>query len=145
MLWNEFKKQKPTAYETGCWDGKRSDIVLVQTIGKNLFLCRMYHTVMDGKEQFDFCDNTDFIIDNVKYWASIDSMEPIKKEVPKINQHQFTEVVDAPPSELSILRTKLWADTFICDMPNQHGIDWKIECGNIADEAVAEFDKRFKI
>ena len=145
MLWNEFKKQKPTVYETGCWDGKRSDIVLVQTIGKNLFLCRMYHTNMDGKDQFDFCDNADFVIDNVKYWASIDSMDSINKEVPKIDLHQFTEVVDAPPSELSILRTKLWADAFICEMPNTDSEDWQNECANIADLAVAEFDKRFKI
>ena len=79
---------------------------------------------------------------------SIDYLEQSNKEATRIRvnvKDQFTEVVDAPPSELSILRTKLWADAFICDMPNQHGIDWKIECGNIADEAVAEFDKRFKI
>ena len=51
----------------------------------------------------------------------------------------------APPSELSILRTKLWADAFICEMPNTDSEDWQNECANIADLAVAEFDKRFKI
>lgn len=87
------------------------------------------------------------IEDAIKKLNRIDHLECASKEVPKINLPQFTEVVDVPQSEVSILRTKLWADAFISDMPNQHRKfnDWQNQCGKIADEAVEEFDKRFKI
>jgi len=92
--------------------------------------------------------HTVFLEDIVVRLNRIDYLERINKEASRIRvnvKDQFTEVVDAPPSEISILRTKLWADAFICEMPNTDSEDWQNECANIADLAVAEFDKRFKI
>lgn len=75
----------------------------------------------------------------------LDHLESTNKEAPRIRvnvKDQFTEVVDTPPSELSILRTKLWADAFISEMTCGAEME---TCSSIADLAVTEFDKRFKI
>ena len=72
MEWKDFKKTKPMAYESGCWDGLRSDLILVCTSGRQIHIVRMYYVIMDGSESFDFYDDNDCEINYVTYWAEID-------------------------------------------------------------------------
>jgi hypothetical protein len=72
MIWYDIKYRKPLATEIGDWDGKKSDKILVCTLSRRYYIAVMYHTIMDGSEDFDFYDDNDFPIKNVKYWAEID-------------------------------------------------------------------------
>jgi hypothetical protein len=72
MNWKNIKDRKPHAYQTGCWDGKKSDEVLVCTRSGLFHVAVMYHVIMDGSESFDFYDSRDFDIQNVEYWTEID-------------------------------------------------------------------------
>lgn len=72
MIWYDVSKIKPSATETGCWDGKKSDKILVCTRGREYHVAEMYHVIMDGSESFDFYDDRDFEIQYVQYWTEID-------------------------------------------------------------------------
>lgn len=71
MIWYDINKQKPIAVETGCFDGKRSDKILVCTIRRKYYVVRMYHAIIDNVERFDFYDEQDNEVDDVKYWTEI--------------------------------------------------------------------------
>lgn len=73
MIWNELKNKKPIATEVGCWDGKRTDKILVKTFSGQYHIARMYEGIIDGNKFADFYDTNDFEISNVKFWAEIDS------------------------------------------------------------------------
>ena len=73
MIWNNIKDKKPLAYKTGCWDGKKSDKILVCTVGGKYHIAEMYEGILDGKEFCDFYDDRDWDISNVVFWAEIDS------------------------------------------------------------------------
>lgn len=72
MIWYDVSKRKPLATETGGWDGKKSDKILVCTRSRQYHVAVMYHVIMDGSESFDFFDDKDFDIQNVQYWTEID-------------------------------------------------------------------------
>ena len=61
--WRYTENETPLAYETGNWDGKRSDEVIgVDDIGRTHVL-RLYEGFMDGSAFRDWIDNSDYIID----------------------------------------------------------------------------------
>ena len=62
----------PITYETGEWDGKRSDeVVAVDDIGIK-HIARVYAGVMDGNEFIDWVDGNDYIIDRkIIKWLSL--------------------------------------------------------------------------
>lgn len=73
MIWYDVSKRKPLATETGGWDGKRSDQILVCTRSGQYHVAVMYHVIIDGSETYDFYNsNEDFEIKNVQYWTEID-------------------------------------------------------------------------
>ena len=73
MLWYKLEKKKPISTETVCWDGKKSDKILVATKSGKMHIAEMYEVFLDGSETCDFYDSNDFKIKNVVYWAEIDS------------------------------------------------------------------------
>lgn len=73
MIWHELKNNKPLAYESGYWDGLKSDKVLVATKDKTITVAVMYEGILDGCSFCDFYDINDFELDHVIYWAKIDS------------------------------------------------------------------------
>ena len=73
MLWNRLEKKKPIATESGCWDGLRTDKILVKTLNGQYHIARMYEGALDGNKFADFYDANDFEISNVKWWIEIDS------------------------------------------------------------------------
>jgi hypothetical protein len=62
----------PIAYETGEWDGKRSDeVIAVDDIGRKI-IARVYTGIMDGSEFIDWVDIDGNIIDRpIVKWFKI--------------------------------------------------------------------------
>lgn len=71
MIWYKIEEQKPIAYQTGNWDGKKSDKILACTIGGQYHIVEMYEGILGGSEFCDFYDGNDFEIQNVKFWTEI--------------------------------------------------------------------------
>jgi len=60
MDWISTKDQTPLCYQTGEWDGKRSDIVLCVDKNGGIHLAQCYEGFMDGSEFFEWYDKDDF-------------------------------------------------------------------------------------
>jgi hypothetical protein len=73
MIWYKLEKKKPIATEKGCWDGLRSDKILVATRDRKLHVVQMYEGVLDGCEFCDFYDENDWLIKDVIFWTEIES------------------------------------------------------------------------
>jgi len=73
MIWHKLEEKKPIATEKGCWDGLKSGKILVATRNGNIQVATMYEGILDGSKFCDFYDDRDFEIQNVIYWAEIDS------------------------------------------------------------------------
>lgn len=73
MIWNKLKHKKPSPYQTGYWDGKRTDELLVCDKNKKYHVVRMYEGILDGEHFMNFYDNNDYEIDNVEFWIEIDN------------------------------------------------------------------------
>ena len=73
MIWSKIKDIKPLAYQTGEWDGKKSDKVLVCTLIGRYFVAEMYEGILDGIEFCDFYEDRGFEIENVVFWMDIRS------------------------------------------------------------------------
>ena len=71
--WNSLKDKTPTAYESGNWDGKRSEWLLVSADGIEYHVARAYVGTLDGSEFCTFEDSRGYEIENVVWWAEIDS------------------------------------------------------------------------
>ena len=72
MIWIDVNKRKPIATQSGCWDGLRSDKILVCDRNRNYYVAVMYEGILDGREFCDFYDDSDFEINNITYWTEID-------------------------------------------------------------------------
>lgn len=73
MNWTKLENKKPTPYKSGCWDGLKSDKVLVCTYGGKYHIAEMYEGVLNGNAFCDFFDENDFEIHNVVFWTEIDA------------------------------------------------------------------------
>ena len=72
MEWIYVKNELPLAYETGDWDGKRSEQIIVEDKLGNKYLAHYYEGILDGCEFTDWVDNRDYIIDiEVVRWIKI--------------------------------------------------------------------------
>lgn len=54
MNWINTQDQVPLCYETGNWDGKKSDLFIGETMTCKKFLGCCYEGVMDGSKFFDW-------------------------------------------------------------------------------------------
>lgn len=66
-------EEHPITYETGAWDGKRSDVLILLLENGRYATGRLYSGFMDGSEFNDWYDDTDSEIEltNVEAWAVI--------------------------------------------------------------------------
>lgn len=70
--WNKTQfGNHPTALETGEWDGKRSDWVLVVDETGLPRVGRVYSGRMDGSEFNDYYDTHDYELKGVTHWRKI--------------------------------------------------------------------------
>lgn len=70
--WNNINKEKPLCTQTGDWDGKKSDEIIVRDFKGNHYLVFCYQGFIDGS---DFCDfytsQNDYQIEGVLFWSLI--------------------------------------------------------------------------
>lgn len=69
--WIPVEEEKPLAYETGEWDGKRSNFVLAKDKHGNVYIARIYQGVIDGSEFCDFVDRTEYDLNDIISWRPI--------------------------------------------------------------------------
>ena len=75
MDWKTVKKEKPNCWETGDWDGKKSDEVLCVDEKGEKHLARCYEGYMDGSYFFEWYDKDDFGLQvEVTYWIELDDV-----------------------------------------------------------------------
>lgn len=73
MKWKYIENNEtPITYETGVWDGKRSEEVLVvDDIGRKM-VARLYEGTTDGSHFKEWYDNEDYGVDReIVKWLSI--------------------------------------------------------------------------
>jgi len=64
--------QKPNCWETGDWDGKRSDIILCIDKDKNYQLAHCYEGFLDGSNFFEWYDKDDFGLRvEITHWTNL--------------------------------------------------------------------------
>lgn len=68
--WVSIHEDLPITWETGNWDGKRSDEYLVLTNKGEVKIAVLYSGIMDGNEFNDWYDQNGFEI-NVVGWSKI--------------------------------------------------------------------------
>lgn len=68
--WTEIEEGLPICYESGSWDGKRSDNVLVELEDGTYDVGVLYSGYMDGSEFNDWYSKNDYEI-NVVSWKKI--------------------------------------------------------------------------
>lgn len=72
MEWKYTEKETPLAYETGSWDGRRSDEVVCEDDIHRKHIARVYEGTMDGSKFKDWIDSSDYIIDReIVRWLAL--------------------------------------------------------------------------
>lgn len=70
--WIKVEDETPLAYETGGWDGKRSDFVLAKNKWGNVYIARTYEGIIDGNKFCDFAEKDDTILSHIVEWRPIE-------------------------------------------------------------------------
>jgi hypothetical protein len=73
MEWIKLSEKAPLAYITGCFDGKKSEKILVCTFGGKYHVVEMYEGILDGHKFRNFYDERDFEVEYVEFWAEINT------------------------------------------------------------------------
>lgn len=63
--------ETPLVYESGAWDGKRSDLVLVKLRDNSYEIARLYSGFMDGSSFNDWYDANDYSLFEIVGWAEL--------------------------------------------------------------------------
>lgn len=72
MEWKYVKDQTPIAFETGDWDGNRSELVVAEDKFGFKYLARVYEGFIDGENFLNWVDDDDIMIDSeIIRWVSI--------------------------------------------------------------------------
>lgn len=70
--WIYLDKETPICTETGNWDGKRSDEILVRDYNGKHYVAYCYQGFMDGAAFCDFYSSErDSLIEGITYWTFI--------------------------------------------------------------------------
>lgn len=69
--WIDINDKKPHAYQTGDWDGKKSDPVLAINKNNTPYVVVLYSGFMDGSEFNNFYTIDDYEIDSITHWMPI--------------------------------------------------------------------------
>lgn len=69
--WNKVTQYAPLAWETGNWDGKRSNVIICKDLHGIIYIARVYEAEIDGEYCREFAELNDFIIKDVVEWKYI--------------------------------------------------------------------------
>ena len=74
MKWINVKDKNPYCWESGDWDGKRSDIVLCVDKNGSNHLAHCYEGSIDGSNFFEWYDKNDFGLQvEITHWTEINN------------------------------------------------------------------------
>ncbi len=62
MKWEYIKNGTPITYESGNWDGLRSDEFVIETDAGDRYIARLYEGYMDGASFQEWYENSDWAI-----------------------------------------------------------------------------------
>jgi len=68
QTWIPVEEELPIAFESGGWDGLRSEFVIAKREDGEWYKARIYSGIMDGSKFCEWCDEDDFLITNVISW-----------------------------------------------------------------------------
>ena len=71
MDWIYTKDENPRAWESGDWDGKRSDEVLAEDKNGKKYIAVVYSGILDSVRFDEWYDNNDYLIENIVRWMLI--------------------------------------------------------------------------
>lgn len=72
MEWKYVEKETPLCYETGKWDGIRSDEVVAEDDIGRKHIARVYEGAIDGSSFRDWFDSDDYSIDReIVRWLAL--------------------------------------------------------------------------
>lgn len=80
MKWIKLADKKPSAYQSGAWDGLKSDEILVLTNTGRMYLAVMYEASMDGSYFCEFYDVRDYEVKDITHWAEIEPAPDTKED-----------------------------------------------------------------
>lgn len=64
-------ERKPHCFESGNWDGLRSEYVVVWDSNGDSAIARLYSGFIDGSEFNEFYSNSDFELQNIVSWMPL--------------------------------------------------------------------------
>lgn len=70
--WIDVNDELPICYESGKWDGLRSDCYLVKDKKGQYYIGRLYSGILDGYKFNDWGDNDGFDLENITHWKKIE-------------------------------------------------------------------------
>jgi len=70
--WISINEETPLAFESGQWDGLRSDFVLAKNKWGNVYIARTYEGILDSNKFCDFAERDDTIISHIIEWRPIE-------------------------------------------------------------------------
>lgn len=68
--WVKVREKLPSCYESGEWDGLRSEEIIFMCENGDKYVGRLYSGFIDGSHFNDFTDISSFVIPNVTEWRS---------------------------------------------------------------------------
>jgi hypothetical protein len=71
MEWISVKDRLPICFESGNWDGLRSDLVLVIDSKGDMFVALVYNGFMDGSEFTNWYNKTDYELNEITHWQKL--------------------------------------------------------------------------
>lgn len=69
--WNNINKTEPNAWETGDWDGSRTDFLLVLDKKGIAHIARAYQNIYQEESYFEWYDKEEYEVENVNFWMEI--------------------------------------------------------------------------
>jgi len=70
--WIPVEEELPLAYESGIWDGLRSETFLAKDSEDNIFIARIYAGIIDGSNFCDFYNMNNSELFNIVAWRPIE-------------------------------------------------------------------------
>ena len=71
MNWKYTKDMIPLGWESGEWDGYRSDEVIAEDTKGKKYIALVYSGILDSVRFDEWYDNNDYSIENIVRWMSI--------------------------------------------------------------------------
>lgn len=81
MKWIKLTDKKPTAYQSGAWDGLKSDSILILCGDGTMHIGYLYKIPSDfwGEDKYEFYDDRGYYIHNPTHWAEIEPAPDTKE------------------------------------------------------------------